>query len=851
MAENHSPENNCAPDEGGLSRPERDDGGANPRTATGGGSPVAPGEAIKSDALTHDTAAAVAFLERWRPGGPWVLTSITVERRGTTTRTFGAATKNELVDWIDQRQGIENLYFMVNPARRELTKKAEKSDVHALAWLHIDIDPRVGEDPAAEKARGEKLLRSFTPKATVVIDSGGGVQGFWRLEEPVVFSGDAARAEELEAYNQQLEILFGGDHCHNVDRIMRLPGTINVPDEKKRKKGRVPALAQLIEINDSAYPLKAFTPAARVQTKDSGLGSNTRIKISGNLPRLGSVDELPEEVTQRTKMLIVQGADPDDQTKYKSRSEVLFAVCCELVRAGCSDDTIAAVIMDPDFLISASVLDKPRPERYAARQIEQAREQAIDPMLRELNGKHAVIGDDGGRCRIISIVQDHALDRERISRQSFDDFCNRYRHIKVKVGLNDKGKDIEKPAGRWWVDHPNRRQYDTIVFAPGREVPNAFNLWTGFACEALPGDCSLFLAHIRENICSGNEEHYTYLLNWMARCVQHPAQPGEVAIVLKGKMGTGKGVLAKTFGALWGRHFMQVSDPKHLVGNFNAHLRDCVVLFGDEAFYAGDKKHESVLKMLITEETLAIEAKGVDVVASPNYVHLILASNNDWVIPAGQEERRFFVLKVDDRHMQDTAYFKAIHHQLAKGGREALLHMLMSMDISAFDVRRAPQTDALVGQKLMNMSPLANALFEIAQRGYGPDTDGARSRVPEGISVKALLDEVLGRLKRFGQNATPRLEQEIGQRLRDLALKKEGTGEPVSFKLRFGEERLTMYRMPPLARFRAEAFRGFEEFWRGQPTEWVDPNRPQPPTQGEMRIDDSSSFGWVPRDTSP
>jgi hypothetical protein len=97
--------------------------------------------------------------------------------------------------------------------------------------------------------------------------------------------------------------------------------------------------------------------------------------------------------------------------------------------------------------------------------------------------------------------------------------------------------------------------------------------------------------------------------------------------------------LAAGFGSLWGRHFVTVSDAKHLVGAFNAHLRDCVVLFGDEAFFAGDKKHESVLKTLITEESVVIEAKGVDAEVYPNYVHLILASNADWVVPAGHAER--------------------------------------------------------------------------------------------------------------------------------------------------------------------------------------------------------------------
>jgi hypothetical protein len=194
------------------------------------------------------------------------------------------------------------------------------------------------------------------------------------------------------------------------------------------------------------------------------------------------------------------------------------------------------------------------------------------------------------------------------------------------------------------------------------------------------------------------------MLNWMARCVQKPDTPGEVAVILRGRMGTGKGIFIKAFGSLWGRHFLQVTDSKHLVGSFNAHLRDCVVLFADEAFYAGDKKHESILKGLVTEETIMIEGKGVDAEMSPNFVHIMMASNSDWVVPAGADERRYFVLDVGDDRMQDKSYFRAIRDELDNGGREALLHYLLTRDISKFDVRQFPKTSALQEQKLLSMS---------------------------------------------------------------------------------------------------------------------------------------------------
>lgn len=656
--------------------------------------------------LQKATNDAIAFLQSYAPEGPWVLTAIDPDRKGISTITFRPSTLEELRSWLTQHNGGRNIYFHVNPVMQDMAKKAERTDIKSVDWLHVDIDPRAGEELEKERARALKLLQDFKPAPTVIVDSGGGFQGFWRLEEPIPVNGDLAAAEDAKRHNIQLELTFGADNCHNIDRIMRLPGTVNIPDAKKIKKGRVARLAEVVLFDKSrVYPVSLFPKAPEVQTGETGF-SGGKVQISGNIPRLTDVNDLPEDVPDRIKVLIVQGVDPDEPGRYSSRSEALFAVCVALVRAGVDDDTIYAVITDPDFAISASVLESKRVEKYALRQIERAHEEKEHPFLRQLNEKHAVIGDMGGKCRVISEVFDPAMSRMRISRQSFDDFRNRYLHKQVDLGVDPtNGKPIRKKLGHWWLENSMHRHYETLCFAPGREVEGAYNLWKGFACEARPGDCDLFIEHMRSNICSGNEEHYEYLLNWMARAVQQPDTAGETAIVLRGRMGTGKSFFARVFGSLFGRHFLQVTDPKHLVGSFNSHLRDCVVLFGDEAFYAGDKKHESVLKTLITEPFIQFEAKGVDIETGPNYTHILLASNNTWVIPAGGDERRFFVLDVGDGKMQNGNYFQLLKTQLDNGGLEALLHLLLTRDIKEFDVRRVPKTEALREQKLLSMGP--------------------------------------------------------------------------------------------------------------------------------------------------
>ena len=84
---------------------------------------------------------------------------------------------------------------------------------------------------------------------------------------------------------------------------------------------------------------------------------------------------------------------------------------------------------------------------------------------------------------------------------------------------------------------------------------------------------------------------------------------------------------------------------------------------------------------MITEDTIQIEMKGKDVITFRNHIRLLISSNHEWVVPAGNEERRFCVIDVGEARMQDRAYFGGVIDQMNNGGREALLHYLLEYDL--------------------------------------------------------------------------------------------------------------------------------------------------------------------------
>ena len=253
-----------------------------------------------------------------------------------------------------------------------------------------------------------------------------------------------------------------------------------------------------------------------------------------------------------------------------------------------------------------------------------------------------------------------------------------------------------------WMEWSGRREYRGVVFDPSvapHSAQSYYNLWQGLAFKPQAGDWSKFRAHLHENICSGNDTHFDYLLKWTARLMQRPGEHGRVAIVMRSGEGTGKGFFARTLSKLVGRHGLHLVNVRHLLGNFNEHLMDKVFIFADECFYAGDKQANGALNTLITEDRLVIEPKGRKLFETDNFVHLVMATNQDWAAPATASARRFFMLDVNEAHAQDTTYFGAIKRELESGGYEAFLHDLLAVDISDFDVDNAPKTAALAEQK--------------------------------------------------------------------------------------------------------------------------------------------------------
>ena len=328
----------------------------------------------------------------------------------------------------------------------------------------------------------------------------------------------------------------------------------------------------------------------------------------------------------------------------------------------------------------------------------------------ELNREIAFV-TVGGKGLILLTCTDH-LGRPDFNLISVYDARNKFANRLVPKG--------EKfvPAFDVWLRSPLRREYLGIVFDPtGRAAPEFYNMYLGLAVAPREGDCSLYLEHLRDVVCGGRADLYAYVIAWMAHAVQCPGELPGTAIALRGGQGTGKGMALTWFGRLFGRGFVALTSQRHLTGNFNAHTKDKLVILADEAVWAGDKSAEGTLKAMVTEATRTIEFKGKDAIQIDNYSRVLAASNHDWVVPAGMDERRWLVIDVQEHRKQDHAYFKALNDQMEHGGLEALMHHLQALNISAFNLRALPRTTALAETKVHSMNSVQRFWFDCLQRG--------------------------------------------------------------------------------------------------------------------------------------
>lgn len=510
-----------------------------------------------------------------------------------------------------------------------------------------------------------------------------------------------------------------------------------------------------------------------------------------------------------------------DREGQKGFDAPINSACCSFfVKHGADADaqplmarlkeTIEAAWEDP----AQPRKDRYRSDEYLVERIENAREfvrktpkspcdeylfDDEDELVNKLNETFALVTIGN----VTRYIRERGEEFDVLSKQACQDVLAPY------ALLVDTGRGVVRVDGfKLWLRSPKRREYTGLCFEPQTLVPGVYNLWKGFGVEPHPGEWKLMKRHLLEIVCKGDAKNYHWLLSWAAQSVQDPCNKPGTALALRGKKGTGKSTVCDWLTAIFGAHAVTIDKPKMLVGNFNAHLERCALLIAEEGFFAGDKEADSVIKNLITGSTFMMERKGIDAVKASNHIHLIVATNAEWAIPASFDERRFFVLDVSDAVAKDRAYFAALRAEFENGGPAAMLYDLLQYDYADVDLRNPPRTSGLVTQMLQSLpskiawwrSALADGDFDVADGAAAESETNGWYQGPIEVRKSLVHESFNAHVPGFRNK--PWATSQIGTFLKEMVPDIETTR-------RSGGNRERCYRFPALAVLRARFVEDF------------------------------------------
>lgn len=676
---------------------------------------------------------------------------------------------DELVAATEKHIDSQGLYFAtatygdkekVDEAGRRNYLRTQ-DNVVAIKAYRYDLD--AGEKklakhgPAAVYATQREALAAIIAFAkstglvpTWIISSGEGLHVYWCLHEATTAGAWRPVAALLHKAGAALGLKIDPACTSDSARVLRPPGTLHpngsrvsvrkytgkgytqdefaaavkalVPHEVL--EGPIPKAAKPTSINDDILHVEG-PPASLSKIAEHCSGVAVMRNSGGDVsePHWRAVAGIAKYCEDGEAIFHdwssgYQGYSKQEAQEKFDRWETPPTTCQHfaLMHTGCSTCSFRGKVTTPKQLGYITALDAEQ-AGIGGKIAEKA-----PPQVQELNEVFFVAPDGSGKPYIFREFVHPETGHPSIAAMSQESFAlllaNRppVRVTHVKEGTTET-TDKFVQLSRHYIQSPYRREYTGIALMPEPPIPTGvYNLWKGFAATPAAGDVAPVLAHV-ELLCGGDREATDYLLNWLAFCAQKPGQRPEVAVVIRGGRGAGKGTLVRLMLRLFGPHGLHVTNGRLLTGDFNGHMHQVLFLFVDEAFWAGDKGGVGILNGYITEPTIAINGKCKDVFTAVNRLKILFAANEEWVVPASADERRYFVLDVPNTRRGDHAYFTRLNRWIDEGGAGAWLHFLLQRDLSAFNPRRVPSTPALDRQKLATLGAFERWVLDCLEQG--------------------------------------------------------------------------------------------------------------------------------------
>lgn len=220
-------------------------------------------------ARPFDGADARRFLERLAPPQDQFIELRLIIPDASPSQVF-CRSIGEALQVVEHHSGSSNVYVGACPRVRRAGTKRDVTTVPAF-WADVDFH-QVHSDRNEARAIALERIYGFPLPPSMIVLTGNGVQPWWLLDVPVAIGSDWP-LERLEAVNRGIAQRLGGDSVQDLARVLRVPGTINLPTKPKRQRGCAAVPASLLLGEGPAHSLAPFARFEAREIPDAGWSS--------------------------------------------------------------------------------------------------------------------------------------------------------------------------------------------------------------------------------------------------------------------------------------------------------------------------------------------------------------------------------------------------------------------------------------------------------------------------------------------------------------------------------------------------------------------------------------------------
>ncbi|MDI6027162.1 DUF5906 domain-containing protein [Corticibacterium sp. UT-5YL-CI-8] len=634
--------------------------------------------------VAHNSEECKSFLQRYLAPSGISLTAITPDafdpKFATSTQWFGADAM-AAAEWARAENAkSRNVYWTSNIVTPGLNRKPKKSDIASVRIAHVDIDPPKQGVWDKQGALADLIARG---SPSLIIDSGGGLQAVWWLSESTTH-------DQIEQINIGIADRFGGDHCFNVDRLLRLPGSINWPDQRKQALGRVPVKASLVvpftghtfRPTDlaTAFPTTRDVAALTEELPDGPCEGYTGPSDDEDLIRMMLAARGSIKAALGTKASLTELWNGDTSKFDGDHSRADSALMSHLAFWTGKDSARMARLFERSKLMRDKWRDRPD-----YRQITIRKAVRDCPLIYNRERPEPVVTDSP--VMLVTGMMEHPETVADWVSRSFG-FVSKLgnrgivplpvtgmtsgmseatfrREIQLRTGLS-KGEATGQmesffvnPKTVWGSSLQLRPDQPEGVFT--EDGARHLNMWRKPRHpHAPPGfDVSLFVSEFLPHLIPDKAQR-EWFIQWLAWKWQHPESRGvAVLMVAAAEFGTGRGTLMKFIDALYGGNFVRTLRWETLTGEgsqgqFNAWNAESIFVFVEEIGkkegarrFEENKMTFEKLKTVVdtTTEWADVNVKGVSPFRARIFYSTLCATNNKDAIALPSNDRRFTVLE--------------------------------------------------------------------------------------------------------------------------------------------------------------------------------------------------------------